>query len=89
MSNKLLTGVWRMLVGVPPVLWEKQIERITPPAMARHPRRPLSGIHCFQRKAWIPAQKPRGNDALCGVDGNQPAGVWKIVKTVNADLTAQ
>ena len=28
MSNKLLTGVWRMLVGVPPVLWEKQIQKV-------------------------------------------------------------
>ena len=27
MNNKLLTGVWRMLVGVPPVLWEKQIQK--------------------------------------------------------------
>ena len=27
MSNKLLAGVWRTMVGVPPFLWEKQIER--------------------------------------------------------------
>jgi hypothetical protein len=27
MENKLLTGVWRYLVGVPPRLWEKQIEK--------------------------------------------------------------
>ncbi len=27
MSNKLWAGVWRTTVGVPPFLWEKQIER--------------------------------------------------------------
>ena len=27
MSNKLLTGIWRMMVGVPPFLWEKQIQK--------------------------------------------------------------
>jgi hypothetical protein len=27
MENKLLTGVWRYLIGVPPMLWEKQIEK--------------------------------------------------------------
>ncbi len=27
MENKLLTGVWRYLVGVPPLLWEKEIEK--------------------------------------------------------------
>jgi hypothetical protein len=27
MENSLLTGVWRYLVGVPPLLWEKQIEK--------------------------------------------------------------
>jgi hypothetical protein len=27
MTNKLLAGVWRTVVGVPPVLWEKQIEK--------------------------------------------------------------
>jgi len=27
MSNKLLAGVWRTMVGVPPFLWEKQIEK--------------------------------------------------------------
>ena len=27
MENRLLTGVWRYLVGVPPRLWEKQIEK--------------------------------------------------------------
>lgn len=27
MGNKLLTGFWRTMVGVPPVLWEKQIEK--------------------------------------------------------------
>jgi hypothetical protein len=27
MSNKLLAGVWRTMVGVPPFLWENQIER--------------------------------------------------------------
>jgi hypothetical protein len=26
MGNKLLAGVWRYLLGVPPFLWEKQIE---------------------------------------------------------------
>jgi len=31
-----------------------------------HPRRPLSGIQCSLRKAWIPAQKRCGNDALSG-----------------------
>ncbi|MBA4422140.1 MAG: hypothetical protein C0390_03430 [Syntrophus sp. (in: bacteria)] len=28
MTNKLLIGFWRTMVGVPPVLWEKQIERM-------------------------------------------------------------
>jgi len=28
MTNKLLMGFWRTMVGVPPVLWEKQIERM-------------------------------------------------------------
>ena len=27
MGNKLLTGFWRTMVGVPPILWEKQIEK--------------------------------------------------------------
>jgi hypothetical protein len=27
MSNKLMMGVWRTMIGVPPVLWEKQIEK--------------------------------------------------------------
>jgi thioesterase III len=36
------------------------------PVISRHPRRPLSGIHGSQRKAWIPAQKRRGNDVLWG-----------------------
>ena len=27
MSNKLLAGVWRTTVGVPPFLWEKLIEK--------------------------------------------------------------
>ena len=27
MGNKLLAGVWRTMVGVPPFLWEKQIEK--------------------------------------------------------------
>ena len=27
MSNKLMAGVWRYVLGVPPFLWEKQIER--------------------------------------------------------------
>lgn len=27
MQNKLMAGVWRLMVGVPPFLWEKQIER--------------------------------------------------------------
>ncbi|MBA4394826.1 MAG: hypothetical protein C0407_14845 [Desulfobacca sp.] len=27
MTNKLLTGFWRAMVGVPPILWEKQIEK--------------------------------------------------------------
>ena len=27
MGNKLLMGVWRTMIGVPPVLWEKQIEK--------------------------------------------------------------
>jgi len=27
MRNKLMAGVWRYLVGVPPILWEKQIEK--------------------------------------------------------------
>jgi hypothetical protein len=27
MGNKLLNGVWRIMLGVPPVLWEKQIEK--------------------------------------------------------------
>lgn len=27
MGNRLLTGIWRTMVGVPPSLWEKQIEK--------------------------------------------------------------
>ncbi|MBI5583304.1 MAG: hypothetical protein HY892_05745 [Deltaproteobacteria bacterium] len=27
MPNKLMAGVWRLMIGVPPFLWEKQIER--------------------------------------------------------------
>lgn len=27
MRNKLMAGVWRYILGVPPFLWEKQIER--------------------------------------------------------------
>jgi hypothetical protein len=27
MQNKLMAGVWRSLLGVPPFLWEKQIEK--------------------------------------------------------------
>ncbi len=27
MRNKLMAGVWRYIIGVPPFLWEKQIER--------------------------------------------------------------
>ena len=27
MSNKLMAGVWRFMVGVPPHLWEKRIEK--------------------------------------------------------------
>ena len=27
MRNKLMAGVWRYMVGVPPFLWEKQIEK--------------------------------------------------------------
>ena len=27
MQNKLMTGVWRYILGVPPFLWEKQIEK--------------------------------------------------------------
>jgi hypothetical protein len=27
MTNKLLTGFWRTMVGVPPFLWEKQMEK--------------------------------------------------------------
>ena len=27
MPNKLMAGVWRLMVGVPPFLWEKQIEK--------------------------------------------------------------
>lgn len=27
MTNKLLIGFWRTIVGVPPILWQKQIER--------------------------------------------------------------
>jgi hypothetical protein len=27
MGNKLMAGVWRYILGVPPFLWEKQIEK--------------------------------------------------------------
>ncbi len=27
MGNELMTGVWRYLLGVPPFLWEKRIEK--------------------------------------------------------------
>ncbi|MFH1981877.1 MAG: hypothetical protein ABIL58_08530 [Pseudomonadota bacterium] len=27
MSNKLMAGLWKFMIGVPPVLWEKQIEK--------------------------------------------------------------
>ncbi len=27
MRNKLMAGIWRYLVGVPPFLWEKQIKK--------------------------------------------------------------
>jgi hypothetical protein len=27
MGNTLLTGIWRTMVRVPPILWEKQIEK--------------------------------------------------------------
>ncbi len=27
MQKKLMTGVWRYILGVPPFLWEKQIEK--------------------------------------------------------------
>ncbi|MBM4326124.1 MAG: hypothetical protein FJ118_03080 [Deltaproteobacteria bacterium] len=27
MRNKLMAGIWRYLVGVPPFLWEKRIEK--------------------------------------------------------------
>jgi hypothetical protein len=27
MSNRLMAGVWRYILGVPPFLWEKQIEK--------------------------------------------------------------
>ena len=27
MRNKLMAGIWRYIVGVPPFLWEKQIEK--------------------------------------------------------------
>jgi hypothetical protein len=27
MPNKLMAGIWRYIVGVPPFLWEKQIEK--------------------------------------------------------------
>ncbi len=27
MRNKLMAGVWRYILGVPPFLWEKQIEK--------------------------------------------------------------
>ena len=27
MRNKLMAGVWRYIVGIPPFLWEKQIEK--------------------------------------------------------------
>ncbi len=27
MRNKLMAGVWRYIVGVPPFLWQKQIEK--------------------------------------------------------------
>ncbi len=27
MRNKLMAGVWRYILGVPPFLWEKQIQR--------------------------------------------------------------
>lgn len=29
MPNKLMAGVWRLMIGVPPFLWEKQIIRAT------------------------------------------------------------
>lgn len=28
MPNKLMAGVWRLMVGVPSFLWEKQIEKV-------------------------------------------------------------
>ncbi len=27
MRNKLMAGIWRYVVGIPPFLWEKQIEK--------------------------------------------------------------
>jgi hypothetical protein len=27
MRNKLMSGIWRYIIGVPPFLWEKQIEK--------------------------------------------------------------
>jgi hypothetical protein len=27
MRNKLMAGVWRYILGVPPILWERQIEK--------------------------------------------------------------
>ena len=27
MRNKLMAGVWRFMLGVPPLLWEKQIKK--------------------------------------------------------------
>jgi hypothetical protein len=38
MENRLLTGVWRYMVGVPPRLWEKQIEK------ARHKVKKSTGF---------------------------------------------
>ena len=57
MQNKLMAGVWRYMLGVPPFLWEKQIEKA---------ERKVKTFH------WIHDSRAQVGTSLCG-QGDAPA----------------
>lgn len=89
MGNKLLTGIWRTLIGVPPFLWERQIEKSK--IKVKQARQFMTPDHCRVHHFVVrelprfgkplPAEKVAGDLAL------SPERTEAVLKDLEQHLT--
>jgi hypothetical protein len=89
MRNKLMAGVWRYIVGVPPFLWEKRLEKAA--AKVKHHTRFMTpehrSVHHFVVREMPRLGRPIPAELVAEQLGLAGERVTKIVQDLERRLT--